>query len=145
MTVATPTIADLKAAYPEFTAVADGVLQNALNEAATVVDSSWDDAVFPLAYMLYAAHVLVLGGNGTGSQAKLQAEMPFGVKRRRAGDTEIEVFQTAPGGGVTFGSSAWYQQTPYGARFFLMQRRQFAGPRVYPSPIQDRARGPFCP
>ena len=124
-----PTPADVREAYVEFGAVGDPPIQNALDLGGLVIDTSWPEPAYPLAFKLYAAHVLRLGGYGTVAGSTSEDQGGSNVKRRKAGDHEIEFFGAGSEGSA--GSAAWYALTPYGNEFRLMQRRYFGGPRVY--------------
>lgn len=125
-----PTPADVKAAFaPEFDGVGDVPIQTAIDMGGLVIDETWPENAFTLAYLNYAAHVLRVNGYGTVAGAGSAEQGGSNVKRKKAGDHEIEFF----GGGenVSQGSAAWYALTPYGSQFYIMQRRYFGGPRVF--------------
>lgn len=123
-----PTPADVRAAYTEFGAVGDPPIQEALDKGGLVIDQTWPEPAFPLAYKLYAAHVLRLGGYGAVAGSGSSEQGGSNVKRKKAGDHEIEFFDAS--GGTVTGSAAWYALTGYGQEFRMMQRRYFGGPRV---------------
>lgn len=113
-----PTPDDLKTRFPVFAAIADAVLQAALDEAALQVGDNWiTEADIRLGRLLLAAHILTLDGQGGGPEAAVIAA--GGFRRIRSGALELERFDPAgldadPG---TLGS------TGYGRRFReLMQR-----------------------
>lgn len=124
-----PTPADVRAAYPAFGAVGDGPIQNALDLGGLVIDETWPEPAYALAFKLYAAHALRLDGLGTFTEGASAEQGGSNVKRRKAGDHEIEFF--GPDAGASSGSAAWYEQTGYGRHFRILQRRYFGGPRVY--------------
>lgn len=124
-----PTPADVKTTYPEFAGVADATVQKAIDKGGLVIDETWPENAFTPAYEAYAAHVLRLGGQGSVAGATSADQGGSNVKRRKAGDHEIEFFDASGAGAA--GTAAWYQQTPYGVEFYTMQRRYFSGPRVY--------------
>lgn len=123
-----PTAADIRAAFPEFADVGDGPINAALAEAALAVDTTWSEASFQIARMLYAAHVMVLDGLGSSATAEVFLDSPNGLKMRKAGDTVEEFFGPAT---ASSASEAWFGQTNFGRRFYRIMRKQFAGPRVY--------------
>lgn len=131
MAYVVPTPTDVRTTYPEFAGVADGVIEAALAKGGLVIDQTWPVAAFGFAYQAYAAHLLRLQNLGTSSASLLAADLPFGAKRYKAGDTEIELQAGAGGFTALPGSAAWYMLTPYGQEFLMMQRRYFGGPRVY--------------
>lgn len=108
-----PTAADLKARFPAFADVADPVVEQALAEAAAQVDASWIEADRFLATMLYAAHTLILDGQGTSTEAQLA-----GFKRLRISSLELERESSAKGS--AFGDIS---STSYGQRFLALRRK----------------------
>lgn len=124
-----PTPADVKSAYPQFSGVADATIQEGLDHASLVIDTSWPEPAFPLAYKSYAAHWLTVGGYGTENSGQAQEGLASNVKSRKAGDHAIEFFGSDTS--TDTGTAAWYALTPFGKDFKAMQRRYFGGPRVY--------------
>jgi hypothetical protein len=114
--MAPPTLAELKARFPDFAAVDDAVIQAALDEAGLQVDGSWaGEADIRLGRLLLAAHVLTLDGQGGGAEAAAVAG--GGFRRVRSGALELERFDPGGDGPSSLGS------TGYGRRFLeLMQR-----------------------
>ena len=141
-----PTAAEFKAAYPEFALVPDAAVNTSLTNAGLKVSSPhWPDPYFTPAYMLLTAHLLTLRGLGTSAAAETAAE-GFGVKRKRAGDTEIE--WTSAGSGGSGKGDAFYLTTPYGVEFVGLRNMLFRGGPVFvPSrPIPaDTPDTPFYP
>lgn len=126
-----PTPADIKIAYEEFAGVADARIQTEIGLAGLAVDQSWPEAAFTPAYMLYVANALRAAGLGSVVGASGSADQGgSNVKRRRAGDHEIEFFDasSSEGGG---GAAAFYAASFYGDQFRMLQRRYFGGPRVF--------------
>jgi hypothetical protein len=114
--MAAPTPAEFKVRFPDFAAVADAVVQAALDEAALQVDGSWaGEADIRLGRLLLAAHVLTLDGQGSGAEAAAVAG--GGFRRMKSGQLELERRDDAGAEPGTLGS------TGYGRRFLeLMQR-----------------------
>lgn len=109
-----PTPAELKARFPGFAAVADAVVQTALDEAALQVGADWASAAdVRLGRLLLAAHVLTLDGQGSGAEAAAAAA--GGFRRMRSGALELE--RTAEAGPGVLDS------TGYGRRFLELMRR----------------------
>jgi hypothetical protein len=115
MSYTAPTAADLKARFPAFSTVDDGVVTSALADAARKVDETWAEGDFAMARMLYAAHVMTLDGLGTSREAKL-----LGFKRIKVGTLELE---RGADGSVGGGLSS----TTYGMRFAELARLNFGG------------------
>jgi hypothetical protein len=124
MAYAPPTASDLKARFPAFASVADDVVTAALGEAARLVDESWTEGDFANARMLYACHILLMDGHGTGGEADMLVDMPAGYKRTKAGGSEIERFGSATAGGTT--DPLDLQSTSYGRRFASLMRRNIS-------------------
>lgn len=144
MAYVVPTPPDIRAAFPEFTAVGDGVIQMALDEAGLAVDQSWPMSAYNLAYKLYTAHLLVTQGQGSSVQAVTLSRSPGALKMQKAGDTVQEFFQTqGQGGGSGINIDAWFMLTGYGQRFVLMRRRFFGGPRVLAPAVTYPTGGPY--
>jgi hypothetical protein len=109
-----PIPADLKARFPGFAAIADAVVQSALDEAALQVGAGWtSEADVRLGRLLLAAHVLTLDGQGSGAEAVAAAA--GGFRRMRSGALELErTAEAAPGA---------LDSTGYGRRFLELMRR----------------------
>lgn len=112
-----PTADDLQAAYPEFAAVADGVITPKIAAAVPMVSTDWTEADYTLGIMLYAAHTLSLGGSGTTIATQLA-----GFKRLKLGPLDIEL-ASAPAG-TEAGS---LEATPYGVQYLAVAARNAAG------------------
>lgn len=109
-----PTPADLKARFPGFAAIADAVVQAALDEAALQVGTDWtSEADIRLGRLLLAAHVLTLDGQGSGAEAAAAAA--GGFRRMRSGALELERTDAAGPGAL--------DSTGYGRRFLELVRR----------------------
>lgn len=123
-----PTPADLKTALPAYAAVADPTVQAALDRHGEQVDDSWpDQAQFSAGCILYACHILFMAGQGPGATSAERGSID--IKSQKAGDREISYFSLKDQGGVS-----WITNSPPGREFAAMQKRLFAGPRVYGSP-----------
>lgn len=134
MAYVVPTAASIKAAFPEFAAVADPVVNMAISEAGLAVDQTWPESAFNLAYSLYAAHLLRSQGQGTSAQAQAISGAPAGLKMRKSGDTVEEFFGSATSGSGAVSGDAWLSTTDFGQRFLGLRKRYFGGPRVLVSP-----------
>lgn len=117
-----PTAADLKAAFPAFTDVADASIDYWLTRAARTVDASWPDADGPHAQMLLAAHYLTQQGLGAGAEAQAFASGATGFRRVRSGALDLERFDKEP--------ASDYETTSYGKQFSALLRTIAGGPRV---------------
>jgi hypothetical protein len=106
--------ADLKARFPGFAAIADAMVQAALDEAALQVGGDWaSEADIRLGRLLLAAHILTLDGQGSGAEAAVAAA--GGFSRMRSGALELErTAEAAPGA---------LESTGYGCRFIELMRR----------------------
>jgi len=114
-----PTPADLKTYIPAFADVADATIQLYLDGAQ--VDTSWIEADYQPAIMLWAAWAMTDSGIGTGGE--LGAAVASGVASLKSGTLS-----------VTFSSAATdaegYETNGYGKRFLALYRKNRAGPRV---------------
>lgn len=117
MAVSPPIAADLVGRFPTFAAVPTATVSAALAEAAIRVDGSWTAGDYPLGVMLYAAHVLTLGGQGTSAEAALAAAGALGISTFRAGSLELE---RRPVTGADAGNLL--TETTYGRRFLTLLR-----------------------
>jgi hypothetical protein len=119
MAYVVPNAAAFKLRFPTFAAVADATITAALAEGAGRVDSTWREADYAPAIMLYAAHVLVMDGHGASNEVMLA-----GFKRVKVGSLELERSDGRSASAGTLGS------TSYGTRFTELVRLNFSGPLV---------------
>jgi hypothetical protein len=124
-----PTVAAFKTRYPAFAAVADDVVQSAIDEALLEVSECWIERDYPVAIMLYAAHILTLNGYGTGAEAEAAAQGMLGFTRVKSRSFEWQR-NVAQSNGAPDSDDAWYSLTLYGQRFLQMLRRSFPAIRV---------------
>lgn len=118
MAYTAPTAADLKSRFPAFAAVADATINDALADAARMVDETWTEGDFAAARMLYAAHLMTMDGLGKTTEAKLQ-----GFSKLSIGPLSIER-------GTQPGAPGELNSTSFGRRFIEMRRRNRGGPLV---------------
>lgn len=109
-----PTLADFRARYPAFDAVADATVQAWLDDAEAAT-AAFPDEDRPRAIMLWAAHNIFLGTQ----QGSIAAS---GVTSFKSGTFTASISDIAA-------ARTGYKATTYG-RDFLMLARQFAGPRL---------------
>ena len=107
-----PTIADFRARYPAFAAVADASIQYWLTEGFGEV-SAWADTDQPRGAMAYAAHKLA---GQTGAT-------PEGVTGFKSGTFSAQLSEQAA-------NRTGFHATVYGREFLDLARRSFAGPRL---------------
>ncbi|MDO8800052.1 DUF4054 domain-containing protein [Phenylobacterium sp.] len=117
MAYTTPTAADLKAKFPTFAAVADGVVTSAITDANRQVDESWLEGDYANAIMLLAAHNLALDGHGASREIQL-----LGFKRVKVGPLELE--RAASSSDAAAGSLG---STSFGVRYAELRRLNFSG------------------
>lgn len=114
MAYTAPTADDFKEAFPAFVAVDDDVVDAALAEAALMVDDSWlSQQDFTTGRLLYAAHVLTLGGLGTTSEAQFAGFSSLSIG-------SLSLTRAAFSGDVAPGS---YESTSFGRRFLQLLRQ----------------------
>lgn len=122
MAYVAPTAADLKVRYPAFAGVADVTVESALAEAALRVDETWIEADFPVARMLYAAHVLTLDGQGTHKEAKFASLAVSGLTSIKSGSMTVALSESSARGETKKQKAGSLQGTSYGQRFLELLR-----------------------
>lgn len=128
MVFTAPTVAEFKARFATFEAVADPTIQGALDRAARMVDDTWTEGDFAEARMQLAAHYLTLDGFGTGAAAEINAQGLQGVTSIKSGSFDIKF---ADGGGASgSGAPAEYSGTPYGLSFWRLLKLNQGGSRT---------------
>lgn len=109
-----PDADDFREAYPAFVAVEDEPIEAALAEASLMVDDSWlSQQDFTTGRLLYAAHVLTLGGLGTTSEAQFAGFSSLSIG-------SLSLTRAAYQGDVAPGS---YESTSFGRRFLQILRQ----------------------
>jgi len=91
MAYAVPTPAELKVYLPAFAAVADETIQMYIDGAQ--VDTSWIEADYQPAVMLWAAWAMTDSGIGTGGE--LGAAVGSGVSRLKSGTLDVSFSDAA--------------------------------------------------
>lgn len=114
MAYTTPTLAEFRALYPAFDAVADATVQAWLASGDTET-ARWGDDDRPSAVMLYAAHSMAEMGLGTAGA------VPMGVTSFKSGTFSATVSDMTA-------SRTGFSATAYGRRYLDLMRRNFAGP-----------------
>lgn len=117
MSYVQPGVADLQARFPTFAAVPAPAIAAALTEALARVDTSWTEADYAPAILLYAAHVLTLDGQGTSAEAALAAAGALGFTTLQSGTLSIG---RSPPPAAAVG--AILAETTYGRRFMALLR-----------------------
>lgn len=129
MAYSTLTPEQFQARYPAFSGVSVDTIALVIPEAAQYVDDSWPSQLdFTRGQMLYTAHELTRNGLGDTSEAAVINEGGSGLKRLKAGDTEIEWAGAGSGGGS---SAAGLNTTSFGRDLNALIRRLFGGGRFY--------------
>lgn len=118
MPYTTPTAAQLKTRYPAFAAVDAAVIDAVILEALSVVDTSWIEADYQPAVMLYAAHLMTMEGVGATTEAQLA-----GFKSLQVGSLSLTRSDNATAAGTL-------TSTTFGTRFLDYLRRNKAGGAV---------------
>lgn len=120
--VQTPTAADVKARYPEFTGVNDALITSVIAEASPMVDDEWHEPDQKPAIMAFTAHLLSMEGYPARALLPAGAPLPASAGReivmRKVGDVTTQYAQTSSGG--TSGGSGLMSSlglTMYGRRF----------------------------
>lgn len=119
MSYTTSTASEFKARHPRFAALADGVVDAYLGEAALdVVD--WSDTDGPVGIMLLAAHLMV--EEGAIAPTKTALGVGNQIKKVKAGEVETE-FATERPAGISGKLWATYGSTVYGRRYLALAAR----------------------
>lgn len=135
-----PSVADLRARFPEFASVADARVTLFIEDATRSVDDSWIDTDQAPAIMSLACHYMSLEGEPSASSdagsdpSKTNFKDGRFLKRRTVGDTTNEWAEssaaTAAGSMSATASEAGYRATVYGARFWKLMKLNHSGMRV---------------
>lgn len=126
-----PTATSFKVRFPEFTPVADALINAIIAEQEPQVGESWLERDRAPALQYLVAHLLTVQGEpgrsielAAGGSGAMAARGP--MKRRKVGDTEVE-FQTSAErlglGGITGVDGSGYKLTMYGRQFLIYLRR----------------------
>lgn len=118
--VDTPSAAEIKARYPEFTGVADATIMLVLAEGLPMVDDGWELSDQKPALMAFTAHLLSLEGypaRAANSQAPLPAGAGREVIMRKVGDVTTQYAQGSSAGGSGTSLTSSLGLTVYGRRF----------------------------
>lgn len=122
-----PTTAELKLRFPIFQAVAEPILQGAIDEGSNRVDRTWREVDYQSAIMLFAAHTLTMDGQGTGREAKFAALAEAGISSIKISSLAISLRKAGAEGVTSTGSfrSAPFgtlRSTSFGKRFLDLMR-----------------------
>lgn len=119
-----PTIADLRARYPAFAAVADATITYWLTDSARYVDTSWSESDYGPGKVAHAAYEMaqkgvagLAGGDIVGMAAAGVTDFQSGTFRARFSD---EAVKKALAGG--------YQSNQYGQDYYDLLQRNKGGP-----------------
>lgn len=128
MAYVAPTAADLKARYPEFDAVSDGLIDLILADAIADVDSRWIEADRARAQLALAAHMLTLEGEPdrslTIADGGTVSPLAGPIKRDKVGDVETEYFGASDSSGSSSSGGIYgYGSTKYGQQFLKLRAR----------------------
>ena len=127
MTFVPPDNTDFLNRYPEFSAASVAAVEGALSEALGVVDETWIERDRIPAILTLAAHNLALegeptrtlrGSSFTPQQGVVSSESVDGISRSY--DTSTLTTRLSRSAGDSF-----YNQTRYGQKFLLLQKRNF--------------------
>jgi hypothetical protein len=110
MSYTAPTLAEFRALYPAFDAVADATVEAWLAKGDTET-AIWPDPDRPDAVMLFAAHKMASAGLGTGT-------VVAGVTSFKSGTFSATLSDTAA-------SRTGYESTSYGRDYLALRRRNF--------------------
>jgi Protein of unknown function (DUF4054) len=143
-TIMPPTIAEFRAAFPEFASASDDQVQMAIDTAMTWVDVWWFWPDAKLAVMYAAAHYLWLhdkasgglitggGGSGGGTPPVIDSEAGLiWVKSVRFRDRSVTYDRVSGAAGgessktehITSSSEDFWNSSPYGQLYLSFRRR----------------------
>jgi hypothetical protein len=136
-----PTVAEFRAAFPEFADVADPTIQLYLDIGMLWVDTFWFNPDAKIAAMYAAAHFLALhdrasggqisGGGGSGGGGGV-VDPDIGLiwaKSIRFRDRQVTyervsaAAEKVSSGSTVTGSSEFWESTPYGQLYLSFRRR----------------------
>lgn len=114
--MATPTPADLKARYPEFSDVDDARVQSLVNEAALEMSARVWGRLYPVGLLALAAHKLKASGRKRGGDGAGALSGPMTSKK--AGEIQVG-YAAAPLASV---DDAYFAGTSYGQQYLRLRR-----------------------
>ena len=117
-----PTVEQFRTRYPVFANVPDATIQAALDEAAGWVDQTWTEADFPVARMLYAAHVLTLEGQGNNSESKFAGLAAIGLTSVKSGELTVSLSKPSVSQDTKNRLTGFFQGTTFGQRFLGLMK-----------------------
>ena len=121
-----PTVAEFKAAFPDFAAVADAVIDTQIVLAEVSVPQSLpSQAVFTAAAGLYLAHQLTMAGQGTSPEATAVADGLSGFSSVSDGATSFTRRDMTGGSGEVSSAFVTFKETNFGRRYQELVRRYF--------------------
>lgn len=126
-----PTAADLKARFPAFADVADATINLYIADAQ--VDTTWIEADYAPAIMLWAAWAMTDVGIGTGGE--VAGYIGSGVSRLKSGTLDVSFNDAA-------GSATGYLTNIYGRRYNELLRKNKGGTRTVVGTVCDGGWGP---
>lgn len=118
--VTTPSAAEFKARYPEFTGVGDTLVDLMIAEALSMVDDDWIATDQKPAILAFAAHLLAMEGypaRAANPAAPLPPSSGREVILRKVGDVTTQYAQTGSASGGSSGLLSSLSLTVYGRRF----------------------------
>lgn len=122
MTYSFPTSADLKARFTDFSAVADNVIERALEDAQSAVSQAWNTQQdYTLGALYYAAHILTRSGHGSSKEAQIYASGLGNVTNIVDGGVSITRSAAATSGSDTL------ESTTFGQDYVTIRRRNVIG------------------
>lgn len=108
------TVAQFKAAKPQFEAVPDDLVQTYIDVASRFVDESWTEGDFQNAMIAMTCHLLTIDGYGDTAEAEIQAQGGSRLTSLKSGTLSL-TFSQSQSSGDEF--KDWLSQTACG-RFY---------------------------
>lgn len=138
-----PTPAYLVMMYPAFAAVPSSTIAAYITQANRAVDTTWTEGDYTFAIMLYACHLMVQAGLGTGAEAQAAASGLLGYKRVKSGQLDLERAGKADSGASKVPDE--YAGTTYGQQYWYLLLKNRRGPRVAVSELASGGWYPTIP
>lgn len=131
-----PTAESFKTRYPEFSVVADPLIELLIEEAIELVGDCWLEKDRAKGQTLWIAHTLSMEGEPARSKAIAEGSSPSSaqsgpISSMKVGDVSITYKGRSDSGNSGSGTAAnEYSKTPYGAQFYVLLRKNFPAIRA---------------
>lgn len=138
MPYTTPTMTEFKAVFPAFASVQQATYDFWVARAERTVTETWGDDRSYLT-MLLTAHLLVVAGQGDGTEAQMAAAGAGSFQRLKSGSLEVDRGTVS----ADVQRMGIYGQSTYGRQFWPYLRAFAGGPRVSSTGTQPLGHVPW--